>query len=139
MEKYSKIKLFFEGFKNKPNNFNLMFDFLMDFKYKDTWDREIFPLLDSIKSRKSFGVDWSDFIWGSACFRNGYVMFLEESIHQVGRKFPPIIDVNDNVLVDETGQWLENTEYIESNYSEYLKIPLDEFISICTRWYNEVL
>ncbi|ADV48439.1 hypothetical protein Celal_1121 [Cellulophaga algicola DSM 14237] len=139
MEKKSKFNLFFKGFKEKTENFSLLFDFLMDFKYKNAWDRDIFPLLESVKTGKSFGVDWSDFIWGTICFRNGYVMFLKESIHQVGRKFPPIKDINGNALVDETGQWLENTEYIELNYSEFLKIPLDEFISICRKWYNEVL
>jgi hypothetical protein len=139
MDKYSKIKLFFKQFDKKPLNFNLLFDFFMDFKYPDTWEKDIFPLLENVSSGKSLGVDWTDFVWGSACFRQDYVMFLDKQIHQIGRKFPPILDNNGYPIVDEGGQWLENTLYIEQNYTEYFKISLDEFIDICKRWYNEVI
>ena len=80
----------------------------MDFKYPDTWQKDIFPLLENVSSGKSIGVDWTDFVWGSACFRQDYVMFLDKQIHQIGRKFPPVLDNNGYPIVDERGQWLEN-------------------------------
>ena len=137
------MKIFISNFKSKNQESKygfLIFDFLHSFRSIDSWDNDVLPLLQSIKSGKISQVDWRGFDWGGTiCFRRNYVMILDESIYKVGRKFPPILDKEGEPLVNEYYEWLENTQYIESNYSEYLKIPLDEFISICKRWYNEVL
>jgi hypothetical protein len=116
-----------------------MYYFFCDFRYREPWERNIFPLLNSFRNKELFAVDWKDFIWGTTCFRQEYVMFLDPSIEQIGRKFPPMLDEKNNPIIDEGGQWLENTKFIEEIYTEYFKIPLDEFIEICKRWYKEVL
>lgn len=138
----SRLRIFISDFESKKDEskfWYLVLDFLHNFRNKDTWEIDIFPLVESVRTGNTFGEDWTDFVWGSVCFRKDHVMFLDEKIHQIGRKFPPVSDNDGNPIVDETGQWLENTDYIESNYTEFLKMPLDEFISICRKWYNEVL
>ena len=138
-----KMKIFISDFKSKSQKSKfdyLIFDFLHSYRDIKSWDNDVFPMLNSIKCGGKSQIDWRDFEWGGViCFRRNYVMILDESIYQVGRKLPPLLDENDKPIVNEYFEWIENTEYIESNYSEYLKIPMDEFISICKRWYNEVL
>jgi len=139
IDKEIKITEFFSSFSNREEYFQLMYYFFTDFRYKDTWEKTIFPMLESIRNDEIFGVDWTDFVWGAVCFRKNHVMFLDESIHQVGRRFPPLLDENNDARIDELGQWLENTEYIEQHYTEFFKISFDEFVLVCEKWYREVL
>ena len=57
-------------------------------------------------------------------------------MHQVGRKFPPILDENGEPMLNEENERLADTEYLLTHYPELIKIPLDEFITMCEKWYE---
>ena len=110
--------------------------FIACFKDRDDWEIEIFPLLYSLRDRTGKIDDWGGGMWNRICFRYEYVLIEAKSLHQIGRKFPPILDENGEPMTNENNEWLEDTEYLLTHYPELIKIPLDEFITMCEKWYE---
>jgi len=109
--------------------------FISSFRDKDSLDENLFPYLYSLKDHTGKIEDWNGFYGiDKICFRYDNIFFLDESMHQIGRIFPPILDSKGEPIVNEYGEWLENTDYIESHYTEFTKISIDDFIFICHKW-----
>jgi hypothetical protein len=105
------------------------------FRFIDQWENEILPYLESLKNKTGKINDWNSFPWkGEICFRHDYIMILDESIHQVGRKFPGIIDDKECQILNDEYEWLLDTEFIRMNYTEFVIISIDDFIEKCIRW-----
>jgi hypothetical protein len=111
---------------------------LSSFKNIRRLDNELIPMVEMFIAGKGIINDWSGFDWGGkVCFRLDHIMIIDESIYRIGRVFPEIeVDINsyDNPLYQEKNGWLDNTEYIEQNYSEFVKVPVLEFYKICDNW-----
>ena len=115
---------------------SLIHKFIGSFRYRDDWEKEIFPLLYSLRDRTGKIDDWWGGMWNKICFRYEYVLIEDNDLHQVGRKFPPILDENGEPMLNEENERLADTEYLLTHYPELIKIPLDEFITICEKWYE---
>lgn len=110
--------------------------FISNFRGRRKWEKRILPYLYSLKDKTGKIDDWTGGIWNRICFRYDYVLIEDDDLHQVGRIFPPILDKNGAPMINENYEWLENTEYIVNHYTEFVKVPLDEFIIICEKWYS---
>lgn len=115
----------------------LIDSFIRCFIGRKYWERKIFPLLYSLRDRTGKIDDWGgNGIWYTICFRYEYVLIEDNDLHQVGRKFPPILDENGEPMLNEENERLADTEYLLNHYTELIKVPLDEFITICEKWYE---
>lgn len=108
---------------------------ITNFRYIDTWENEIIPYLESLQNGVGKINDWNSFEWGGIiCFRNDYVIILDKSIEQVGRRLPGLIDEKGENLQNDEGEWILDTSFIEANYTEFVKISLNDYIHYCKKW-----
>ena len=124
-------------FNGKYGEYAYLIDrFIACFKDRDDWEIEIFPLLYSLRDRTGKIDDWRGGEWNRICFRYEYVLIEDSDLHQIGRKFPPILDENGEPMLNEENERLADTEYLLNHYTELIKVPLDEFITMCEKWYE---
>lgn len=99
------------------------------------WENEILPYLDSLINKMGKINDWNSFPWrGIICFRYDHVMILDETIEQIGRNLPGLKNDNGENILNEDGEWLLDTLFIENNYTEYVKISLEDYTTYCRLW-----
>lgn len=137
-----KEKIFYTNFcgeKNYGKFHYLIGHFITSFKDDNFLEKELFPYLYSLKNKTGKINDWNSFDWkGKVCFRYDYIMILDESINQIGRKMPGLFDEKGSQLLNDEYEWLLNTEYIQVHYSEYTIISLDDFIQKCHQWIDVI-
>ncbi len=122
--------------KEKFGQFHyLIGHFITTFRYIDQWENELLPYFNTILNGTGIINDWNSFEWkGTVCFRYSYVMILDESIHKLGRKLPGLYDNSGNQILNEEYDWLYDTEYIRTHYTEFVIISIDELIQKCKYW-----
>ncbi len=121
--------------KNYGNYHFLLVYAITTFRHIDQWKNEILPYLDSLSNRTGKINDWNSFPWhGKICFRYDYIMVLDESVEQIGRRLPGLKKDNGENILNEDGDWLLDTLFIENNYTEYVKISLEKYIAYCRQW-----
>ncbi|HEY8934782.1 MAG TPA: hypothetical protein VIM75_18320 [Ohtaekwangia sp.] len=97
--------------------------------------RNILQYIRSIKASEIKIDDWNSFEWrGVVCFRKEYVMIIDEKVFEVGNKLPGLKNEDGSNLLNASYEWIIDTDYIENNYSQFIKIPIDEFDSITCQW-----
>ncbi|OOV29850.1 hypothetical protein BXU11_08295 [Flavobacterium sp. LM5] len=128
---------FYENFDEQTfgKYYYLLGHSITTFKTIAQWENEILPYLDSLRNRTGKITDWNSFPWrGTICFRHDHVMVLDESIEQIGRRLPGLKKDNGENILNEDGDWLLDTLFIENNYTEYVKISLEKYITYCSQW-----
>ncbi|AIY14021.1 hypothetical protein [Cellulophaga baltica] len=109
--------------------------FITDFRSSKQWKEEIIPFLEGLISKSVKINDWSDNEWGgSICFRNDYVYFVDEAVYKVGNKVMGLFNEDGSQMLNEYYIWLDDTNYIEKNYTQYFKIKTEELKNIGSKW-----
>lgn len=132
-----KEKSFYSSFDESVygNYYYLIGHSITNFRYIDRWKNEIIPYLESLQSGIGKINDWNSFEWGGTiCFRNNHVMILDKSIEQVGRRLPALKNEEGENLQNDEGEWVLDTNFIEVNYIEFVKISMNDYIHYCKKW-----
>ena len=121
---------------NKHGEYNYLIGHsITTFRNLDTWKNEIMPYLVSLQNGLGNINDWHSFPWGGIiCFRIDYVMIIDKSIEKVGIRLPGLKNQEGENLQNGEGEWILDTNYIEENYTEFVKISINDYIQYCTRW-----
>lgn len=105
------------------------------FRFIDQWTKELFPYLEGLQNGTEKIDDWNSLPWGGTiCFRSDHVMILDNSLEQNGRPLPGLKNEKGENYLNVEGEWLLDTDFIEKNYTEYVKVPVPTFIYYSKKW-----
>lgn len=104
------------------------------FRDVNQWENELMPYLISLKEQLGVINDWGGLPWGgNIYFRYDHILITDYSLNMPSF-FRGLKDENGNFLLNEDHNILEDTEYIATHYQKYVKVSIDDFISISQLW-----
>ena len=70
---------------------------------------DLISYLESLQNRSGKLNDQNSFSWGGTiCFRYDHIVILDETVFQVGRYLPGLVNDEGKNLLNEDGEWVES-------------------------------
>jgi hypothetical protein len=114
---------------------NLLVYFLSDSYDVNLWINERIPSIEKIRDGLLPVDDWGSNEWsGKVCIRKNHVMIIDKSILKVGNKIISLKNSDGSNYLNSEYEWVIDTDFIEKNYTQYLKVSINQFLYVIYKW-----